>query len=331
LFVYIAVAILFLGLFLSLASGALVYLFSMTTDHAAFEPKTVMESEKRSILNAHTKDPSVMDPLNAAKENWIAKRQAGAFEVLSVRSREGLTLAGYYLGSCLTDSAPKKTVILVHGMMDSAAGMAYLFDEYVKLGWAVLAIDQRSHGESEGTKRTMGIREGEDLSLWINLVLSRFGAREIYLHGVSMGAVAVLAHAADLGALHSSVRGIILDSCFASHRDTMIRLLQGYVGNKFIARCMVWGAGVACFFSTGIGFSRMETKKLASRNALPALVFHGQADVLVPISAMREVFGLFLKRGNEIVVIPSAPHIGPYFYAPDLYMSKIRNFTGGSK
>jgi alpha-beta hydrolase superfamily lysophospholipase len=318
-------------LLFSLISGTVVYLFSMTTNHAAFEPKKIMESEKRSILNAHTKDPVIMEPLNEAKEKWIAKRQAGSFEVLSVRSPDGLSLVGYYLDSGKKNLAARKTVILVHGMMDSAAGMAYLFDEYSKQGWAVLAIDLRSHGESEGTKRTMGVREGEDLSLWVNLVLSRFGASEIFLHGVSMGAVAVMSYAADERAVVPAVKGLIVDSCFASHRETLTRLLQGFVGNRQVAQCLAFSADLACFISTGIPFARMETVKMVYRLSLPVLLFHGQSDVLVPISSMRDIFAIFLKRGNEIVVIPSAPHIGTYFYAPELYMSKIENFTGGSK
>ena len=329
--VYIAVAALIFALLFSLISGTVVYLFSMTTSHATFEPKKMMESEKRSILNAHTKDPIIMLPLNEAKEKWIAKRQSDAFDVLSVQSRDGLVLAGYYLFLGEKSTANRKTVILVHGMMDSAAGMAYLFDEYTKLGWAVLAIDLRSHGESEGTKRTMGIREGEDLALWVKLVLSKYGKSEIFLHGVSMGAVTVLSYAANELDLAPEVKGLIVDSCFVSHRDTLIRLLQGFLGNRVIAFFMIYGADLACFFNTGISFSRMESVKMIRRVNLPVLLFHGQSDVLVPISSMREIFGLLLKRGNEIVVIPSAPHIGTYFYAPDLYMSKIVNFTGGLK
>jgi Lysophospholipase len=318
-------------LLFSFISGLIVYLFSMTTNHATFQPKKMMESEKKSALNAHTKDPVVMDPLNAAKEKWIEKRQNGAFEVLSVSSRDGLRLYGYYLASGEAGSKSGKTVILVHGMMDSAAGMAYLSGEYAIGGWNVLSIDLRSHGESEGTKRTMGVREGEDLALWVELAVARLGSQEIFLHGVSMGAVTVLSYAANAGKLPAEVKGLILDSCFASHRDTLASLLRAFVRNGFIARSMVTGADIACFFSTGISFARMETVKLVRNVSLPMLFFHGQADVLVPVSSMREIFEEVLKRGNETVIIPAAPHIGTYFYAPELYMSKIRNFTGGLK
>ena len=334
MFVYIFAAFLaILGgwILFSLISGLIVYLFAMTTNHATFQPPKMMESEKKSALNAHTKDPVVMDPLNAAKEKWIEKRRNDAFAVLSVRSRDGLCLYGYYLASTESGPGREKTVILIHGMMDSAAGMAYLFDEYAKRGWNILAIDLRSHGESEGTKRTMGVREGEDLALWVELVAARFGAREIFLHGVSMGAVTVLSYAANAGNLPVEVRGLILDSCFASHRDTLARLLRASVRNGFIARSMVTGADLACFFSTGVSFARMETVKLVRNVSLPMLFFHGQSDVLVPVSTMWGIFEAVLKRWNEIVVIPAAPHIGTYFYAPELYMTKIMNFTGGIK
>lgn len=311
----------------SFAAGVIVYLSSMTTNHAALEPKSMMESEKKSILNAHTKDPLVMDTLNAAKERWLQDRASGAFEVVSVTTPDGLNLTAYYQAAKKAGGAGR-TVLLVHGMMDSAAGMAYLSEEYLRRGWNVLSVDQRAHGESEGTKRTMGVLESKDLSLWVNLLVSRFGSREIFLHGISMGGVAVLMYGAVSGKKVPEVKGLVADSCFASHRTTLYRLLYQATGNSFVARSLVLGADFASAIFSGIGFGRMETIKAVRANTLPTILFHGQKDVLVPLTSMSGIFAEAVKRGADIVVIPQAPHIGSYFYSPELYMSKILEFSG---
>ncbi len=204
--------------------------------------------------------------------------------------------------------------------------MAYLAEEYHGRGWNVLSINQRSHGESEGTKRTMGVRESSDLSLWTDVLISRFKAREIWLHGVSMGAAAVLLYGGNTKKIPSQIRGIIADSSFSSYEDTFFRLLKLAVGSRFLARSIIWGSSIASLVLGGVPFSAMNPQRALDRISLPVLLFHGQQDVLVPVGQVRKMLNDAVKRGAVTVVIPGAPHIGAYFYAPTLYMEKIEEF-----
>jgi uncharacterized protein len=324
---FIALLLFFGWVLFSLAAGMVVYFSTMTTDLASIETTKMMEAEKKSALNAHTKDPAVMEPLLEAKERWIKARLAGAWTVLSVKSRDGLSLSGYYHPAS-HEGGCDKTVLLVHGMMDSAAGLAYLWDQYRRRGWAVLSIDLRAHGESEGTKRTMGVLESQDLGLWVSLLVDEYGASNITIHGVSMGATTALMYAMQKSGIPHEVSGIISDSCFVSHYSTMIRLLHRTFRNRVLAISVAWGASLSSFLCTGAGFGQMNVKKNIARLKIPVLFFHGQADVLIPLDTVYPFFLEAMKRSSELVVIPSAPHIGTYFYAPDLYMDKIEDFTG---
>ncbi len=319
-----ALACALVWLVLTLVGGAVLYCSSFTTDRAAFQPMRLREREARSPLYAHTRDQRVMEPIVAGRERWAALRASGQIEDITILSRDGLSLAGYYWRNSSEGRGAAPTALLAHGMMDSAAGLGYLAEEYHAMGWNVLAVDHRSHGESEGTKRTMGVREGEDIGAWVSWLLARDPDTRVYLHGISMGASAVLLYAAR-GMPHA-VRGLIADSAFASHGEVFERLVAIAAGNAFIAKSLSLGSSLASFIATGVFFRRMAPRRVMGRIAVPILFFHGQNDVLVPIGMVRDIFQYPLKPGSESVVIPGAPHIGPFFYARELYMRKIREF-----
>ncbi len=312
----------------SLAAGFVLYCSSFTTDRAGFQTKGLGKAESRSPMYAHTKEPRIMEPIEQGKERWGKRRAEGSFDVLSLRSRDGLLLSGYYWAADLAEPfSGVNTVLLAHGMMDSAAGLGYLAEEYHALGWNVLSVDLRSHGDSEGTKRTMGVREGEDIGLWISLLETQYKAERIFLHGISMGAAAVLLFAGQSREVSPAIRGIIADSVFAKHMDVFTRLVELAVGNRFVATSVAFGASLASFFFTGVAFGKMSPARAVARIPQPILFIHGQKDTLVPIGMMREMFSSLLKPGSETVVIPEAPHIGPYFFARSLYMQKIVEFS----
>ena len=305
----------------SLAAGIIVYLSALTTNHAALEPKKMTKAESRSALVAHTNDRKMMDPLNEAKARWEENRVKHLFDELTIRAFDGLRLTGFYWKA--KKAAGENTVILIHGMMDSSAGMGYLAERYHELGWNVLSIDQRSHGESEGTKRTMGINEAKDISAWVEEIVVLYSATRIYIHGVSMGAAATLFYAARSDGVPSVVRGVIADSSYASYVFIFKKLLYQAIRNRFIVWSITLGASLGCFIYTGIRFQSIRPDKSIQKIQIPVLLFHGQQDLLVPVSSIRKMFAEAMKLGAETVVVPGAPHIGSYFYSPDLYMRKI--------
>ena len=316
----------------SLAAGFVLYCSSFTTDLAEIQPKGLGKAEGQSALYAHTKDPRVMNPINEGKDRWQKKRDEGLIEALSLTARDGIALAAFFWrAERASEGDPTPTVLLAHGMMDSSSGMGYLAEEYHAMGWDVLSVDLRAHGESGGRRRTMGIREGEDLGAWVALLESRFGARCVFLHGVSMGAASALLYAALVPEIPLSVRGIIADSVYASHLEVFVRLLGFAVGNRFVAMSLAFGASVTSFIFTGIRFGRAAPARYLSRVPIPILFFHGQSDALVPIGMVRGMLSAPLKPGSESVVIPEAPHIGPYFFARKFYMQKIAEFYRRTK
>ncbi len=317
----------------SVASGAILYLSMLTTDNAALETEKMRDAERASAMYAHAKDPLIMEPLEAAKERWYARRESGEISRHEILSRDGLRLSGYLwypsvpAKGGLSEAVTGKAVVLVHGFMDSAAGMGYLAEAYHTDGWIVFAMDQRAHGESEGTKRTMGVREADDLAGWIDWLSAREGVLSACVHGVSMGGATALFYASKPRRVNPLVRYMISDSSYASYSEAMTRVLVEAVKNRFLAASIVRGASLASLAFCGVRFGAMRPEAAAPRVSLPVCYFHGSGDVLVPVGSVRGLLRNGMKPGNECVVVPEAPHIGAYFYAPDLYMDKIRDFS----
>lgn len=83
----------------------------------------------------------------------------------------------------------KKVVICFHGY--TSQGMSDyigLSDYYMKNGYSMLLVDERAHGESEGTYIGFGCLDRHDAIKWIDFVIEMCGEDvQILLHGTSMG------------------------------------------------------------------------------------------------------------------------------------------------
>ena len=278
----------------SLASGTILYLSMLTTDNASLETPRMRDAERGSVMYAHTKDPAVMEPLDAAKARWYARLESGEISRHQTLSRDGLLLSGYVWepetgipGGARKPGVGFRAVALVHGFMDSAAGMGYLAEEYHKDGWLVFAMDQRAHGESEGTKRTMGVREADDLASWVEWLAGRGDVASVVVHGVSMGGATALLYAGKPRRVHPFVRFIVSDSSFASYTEAMTKVLVEAVKSRFLAASIVFGASAASWVFSGVRFGAMRPDTAALRVRLPVCFFHGGIDVLVPVGAVR--------------------------------------------
>ncbi|MDE7405567.1 MAG: lysophospholipase [Clostridiales bacterium] len=109
------------------------------------------------------------------------EENAAFHKQVSVKS-EGLRLVGEYY-----DFGGKKAVIIIPGRMETCAYSYYFAKPYKELGYNILAIDNRSHGLSEGKYNTIGLREYKDIIEWAKLLKTEFGVESVLLHGICIG------------------------------------------------------------------------------------------------------------------------------------------------
>jgi pimeloyl-ACP methyl ester carboxylesterase len=149
--------------------------------------------------------------------------EAMEMEVESVpfEAADGIALRGWMIRG--EDGRP--AIVLCH---DRAAGKASLINLAIKLrelGFTILMIDFRGHGESEERLSTLGLREMRDVLGALDFLhrLDWLESRRVGLYGVGMGAHAAVLAAAELPV----AKVLVLDSLYPDASYPLVRSFYG--------------------------------------------------------------------------------------------------------
>lgn len=239
-------------------------------------------------------------------------------EDVSIHSHDGLTLWGRYYHT--RDGAPLQ--ILFHGYRSLAlrdcAGMFILAK---KMGFNVLAVDQRSHGRSEGRVITFGIKERHDCAKWVAYAADRFGKEvPIILSGLSMGAATVLM--ASEMKLPGNVCCVVADCPYSSPK-TIIRKVCKDRG--FPEKLVYPFISVGARFFGGFSPESGSAEDSAKRSRLPVLLLHGEADRFVPCDMSRAIHAA-CRSDCQLHTFPDAGHCLCYMIDPLRYEDVVTRF-----
>ena len=203
-------------------------------------------------------------------------------EYITLGGHDGTKLCGR-----LYEFYPGAPVMLVfHGYRSMALrDCAGAFALGQKLSFNVLAVDQRSHGKSDGRVITFGIRERQDCLTWIRYVTDRFGEfTPVILFGISMGAATVLM-ASEL-AIPCNVVGVMADCPYTAPRDIICKVAKdmGYPPRLAYPFIRI-GARVL----GGFCIAECSAKDAVKNTKLPILLLHGEDDRYVPCAMSQEI------------------------------------------
>lgn len=238
--------------------------------------------------------------MESAKCQWI-----------SITAHDGSKLYGrfyeYYPGAPL--------ILAFHGYRSMALrDDAGAFALAQKLGFNILAVDQRSHGKSDGRVITFGIRERYDCLDWIRYAHQRFGEdNPIILCGISMGAATVLM-ASELK-LPMNVLGIMADCPYASPAGIICKVAKDRGYPEKLAYPIIW-LGAKLFGNLNIKES--SAAQAVKHAKIPILLIHGEDDRFVPCDMSREIFKNCASR-SELHTFPDAGHGLCYIMDPRRY------------
>ena len=235
------------------------------------------------------------------------------YSEVSVRSRDGLELSGWWIPG----GRERKAALLVHGLHASKASPYVLpaLPVYAELGWNVLMIDLRAHGDSPGARTTLGLTEVRDVLGGLDWLAQHGYAREaVVLHGWSMGAATVLMVAAG-----EAVRAVVADSGYAR----LSRLLRQRVGGLLYP-----GVALAAQTLLGAHPGRAAPEEAAARlrqTGTPLYLLHGTADRTVPFDHARALHAAYPEA--RLWSLEGYPHVAAWRHPA--YAARLRAFLEG--
>lgn len=245
---------------------------------------------------------------------------APAYEDVSFRTNDGLTLRGWYFRS-----AGDRAAIVVHGKdSNRIAGenrtAEKIADFLIADGYDVLLFDLRGHGDSDGDRFSLGYQERRDVAAAIEFVTGR-GVREdrVALIGISMGAGTVLQSLL----LHPNVGAVVADSPYADARTIVTENLQGVAGVPG------WFTpGVLLFSNVVFGLDGDQVRPIDVVRAhpeRPILFIHCDKDELIALHHPRELLAASSKK-SELWIATGCQHSWAFNQYPAEYQARLVAF-----
>lgn len=192
----------------------------------------------------------------------------------------------------------------------------------MKLGFNVIMIDQRAHGESEGKTISFGCNESSDLIGWINYVRKNYGnEREVMLFGISMGAATVLLTASRED-LPDNVVSAIADCPFASARKIICKVMRDL---KISPRIIYPFARLGAIIFGGFDPEGADGEAAAKNIKIPLLLIHGEDDSFVPCDMSRDIQKASLGKA-QLHTVAGAEHGVSYLSDMEGYEKIVTDF-----
>lgn len=213
-----------------------------------------------------------------------------------------------------------KYALVCHGYTSKAKHMAGFVNKFHSLGYNVLAVDARAHGDSEGTKIGMGWVERFDVIEWIKYIISLEPDAQIILHGVSMGASTVLMASGE--ELPKNVKAIIADCGYTSEWDEFKQEADVLHIPWFP---VLNASSVISKVRDGYDFKQASAVEQVKKSHIPTLFIHGSKDELVPYGMLNELYSA-ANCEKEILTIQGAGHALSSSVAPELYWNTVETF-----
>ncbi len=249
---------------------------------------------------------------------WINEQN---IENIDLQSSRDYTLKGYYLPA---DNDSKKFVILSHGYRSNHWGDPANFVKfYHENGYNVLSVDHVASGESGGDYVGFDYFESEDLLLWVDYVIGRFGDDiKIMLHGVSMGAATVCKCSSKV---QSQVKLIISDCAYTGAKQQFTSVVES-VGIKKATPVLVNTFNAMNKAFAGYDLKDTDVLHDLKNSKVPMLFVHGGDDTFVPTKMVYELYDA-CGKDKDLLIIEGAKHAQSFMTDEETYKAKIIEFT----
>ena len=232
-------------------------------------------------------------------------------------SFDGLKLSARYY-----NQNSDRTILLFHGYRSSARhDFSCAVKMYYENGFNILLVDQRSHGSSEGSLITFGVKESRDVVSWVEFLNAKFPVSQIILSGLSMGATTVLLSLKYK--MPENVKGVIADCGF----DSPVEIIKKVAKQSFKIDATLF-IPIMDFFCRLFGkfsIQNVSTAEAVKNTKLPIMLIHGKDDNFVPCEMSQRTYNA-AKEHAKIVLVDGADHGISFLVAPKLVLGELNGF-----
>lgn len=272
-------------------------------------------STERTMKMSGTDWEQYMPVMEKRKEAMLAQPHEDVWET----AHDGLKLHATYF----PQGDEKKVVICFHGY--TSQGMSDyigLSDYYMKNGYSMLLVDERAHGQSEGTYIGFGCLDRLDAGRWFDWILKRCGKDvSIILHGTSMGAATVLMCTGL--ELPEQIKGVVSDCAFTSPKEVFSHVLRTMY--HLPAFPMMNITDRMNRELAGYGLDECNAAREVQKAKIPALLIHGSGDTFVPCWMCDEIYENYAADKQKLIV-DGAAHAESYYKDMEQYEAALDAF-----
>ena len=221
-------------------------------------------------------------------------------------------------------SNTNKWALLIHSYRSSHSFMNPYAAEYQARGYNTVQPDNRAHGSSGGKWIGMGYLDQFDILCWIRYILEKDPDAEIVLHGVSMGASALMMLSGQEG-LPENIKVIIADSGYTSASDYLTwKLKQRFHLPPFP---VIPIANISFKIAAGYYMNDASAIEAIKKSSTPTLIIHGQVDQTVPVE---DAYRLYEAAAcmKDLYIAEGAGHGEAVFIDSETYWDKVWAFIG---
>ncbi len=266
------------------------------------------------LVYANTHPPRY--PLHVPPSDYQAE-----YEEVSFITKDGLTLAGWLI---TPDRSGKKTpaIVICHGLGANKSDFTDLAVFLARRGYLVLAFDFRAHGDSEGSRTSLGYHEQKDVSAALQYLSSRSEVDQdrIGIFGFSLGGSTAILAAAET----RKFRAVAADSAFTSLRDQARQAITGFYHLPAFPFVSLSVLGYELYFLTKVGNIEPESV-IGTISPAPVLIIAGEGDDMIPAENGRKLFRA-AREPKELWVLPVGGHGGTVASAGTEYNKRVGDF-----
>ncbi len=226
-----------------------------------------------------------------------------AYETIHIKLDNNLDVEGWVFRQPKPDSnnaTAKGTMIMFHGHGSQKGAILPEAIAIYKMGYNVLMVDFRSHGNSQGSQCTVGIKETEEVEKAYAWVTKNLPGK-INLYGISLGAATIVRAVSE----HNlKPEKMILEMPFGSLKEATegkLRLMK--LPQSLSTLLCFWGGTL-----NGVWAFNHKTTQFAKDIKCPILLQWGRNDPRVNQTETDGIFKNLATTNKKLVVYEQSAH-----------------------